>query len=1095
MSLQPLIANNTLHYLEETANYFTANVTGEISLDKFLVEILGEEEQQASLGLSSLHCDYNTQILTVYLNMIPVLPLYPGLLQLNDVLYRAEVHLNEDGTNTFLHIAATGRNVSDSTSFEIPLQMIVSEEIWTFSETTVFKVDMMEVFDLYNYTYDEYLNYFTSTNFLVEELDGGMMVGQNDTASWFLLRMKGTLNVTQLEGRDYDTMINNVEIILYHQEHMGAVPVILARIPYETSSPRLEQLFNVATNYSLTDELIPYLKKLDRKKALNYVDEFVVALQPAIPYEIDLVSIEFVTNVIGLDLSLFPYGQYVIYNMPEELGTRLCGKLHQENITFISLDNPLIIDNGLSVFGAEEYDQMLLSHQNVFSQGFTSQSVVIKAYFLRESLTVQFDVDSKNSLEYFDNFVSFNTSKITFALSLVTYMVSSHAVATVTVDKLVLNGNVSYGGSDDSFKVTGCEVDLNPIDLWIHTLEEEAINKVTNALTDLNIWPLNMSLLCYTWSFAFQNPPSYLKSLGIGRWPRALMTDEDLMDLLGENDTNDTYVSETFYDHFVLSSYLSWVTGRQFHPVVSLELRDIYLPLFFNQLFGESNQSNSFLLQNQPVAIVLDVEGRGHFTHLMEDIPLLSQVMLKEVEVQIVFRFAWPQFCDLDQQCLLLQKMYGNDTELVFLGEPLDEGFIAYANTPPFSIAGGITATSEIVLQQNFTKTDLRVMSEFCMEDIESCFSGDIGLDKENGLDIILSVTSDNCSSRLSDYSWLKACNHSINVNIRPSAIPLTNVGITSTSIDLGVEGCEAISGHGFFGLNLTHSSENYFMASYTKTITLKQFLEAYCYSGSLGRTLNGVTIEELDVSKSKKKLVFYPEPDFEEFVIPKGLSLTGMGSFFEYRGAVALQLDKNRSPTMITIEMTLPVLNLHEGSFLLRPVSSSDKTGPVFRSEIHLKGQSTTRMSLVGEVRILGLSVEAEVQVSESLLEVTVEGLLYNEFDVILTAIAEHRGRLSTVKFRCFGKFARPLLDRLENATTILIQKAVQGTDYTLNITRHNVTLNERSYNNALLALEPSIGKLNETKENVTKQQDRLNELEMERDTICTTEECNLGQ
>ena len=134
-----------------------------------------------------------------------------------------------------------------------------------------------------------------------------------------------------------------------------------------------------------------------------------------------------------------------------------------------------------------------------------------------------------------------------------------------------------------------------------------------------------------------------------------------------------------------------------------------------------------------------------------------------------------------------------------------------------------------------------------------------------------------------------------------------------------------------------------------------------------------------------------------------------------------------------------------------------------------------------------LGLLVEAEVQVSDSLLEVTVEGLLYNEFDVILTAIAEHRGRLSTVKSRCFGKFARPLLDRLENATTILIQKAVQGTDYTLNITRHNVTLNERSYNNALLTLEPSIGKLNETKENVTKQQDRLNELEMERDTICT--------
>ena len=1129
-TLQPLVDNGTFTEVGNTTDHqeWEATDAASVLLSAFLEEVLGEESDGGELVIESLHCfDVNSTLL-VYMDSSAfantTLPLFPELLEVEEAQFLATVLLGMDGETELQHMQVEGYVMLS----EVRLKVLVTLDDlgkWTvMAQDLPNELDLVDLVSSYNYTLEDMLDFVRSTVMRDVSFEGAY--DQKENAAYF--KFKGTIIMELLPGGDVYDAERQAEFTIFHSVKEQAVfPFPFLDVPLESNGPCFYQLAEAATGMQLNDSLDLYFDLLEML-FLHRPSRFILSLTDALGSfaapehysgALNVAATEYSGNGLWFNPGDFPAGVYAIFDTSYEGSTaRVGGRIGTSSVLFSVVGGDLFVHDVLAALAVPPpvLFTTLDAHSNVYEANYLTMASVDLFAFNYSSIEnktepkVMFRSSAPSQHSHFRNYTSFTTTEVDFYIDLDTRSLSSEASADLSIGEEEFQGTVLYDTASSSFTVRGClsgrledanstsaaiidELGLgydlpalnytqttyyDPLELFT-ILDDVQTDKAVDTLQQLNLFPFNLTGLCYQWKFggSLIAQPTVIRAVGQSEWPMKISDDA----LLG--------TPMTISAHYKMASNVDSIF---FTTVLSVELEDIYLPIFFEHV-THTRDPNSLLLQTRPAGMVLDVDGTKDFADVLDASPFLSKLN-PSTPVSLGMGFRWPRLCYLDSYCNVLRTFYGNDSTFFFTGgldmpsNETTEDLILKLISPAddFQLARNVIVSSNIQVQygRNSSSIDLKPSLRFTEPPVQ--FEGNISF---VGADVILSVVSQDCWDQPFGYPWLRACNMTIDTVIRQEQLPMQAMGLLAT-LDVGFPNCKQLPLLSFFGLNFTNTDSDYFMVTLGEPIPLVEFLRLFCFQGQLPKLLEDTMLLEVEISESPFSLRFASLEDEDFIYLPQGFAISGTILLGGEEGQVTITLNDPYNPASLQLQVQLEQLDLHLSTLRIRRKHSEDP-GPRFFVNIALKEMIVPRMWIEGEMETLGTTQQSEIRVTSTSLQVNLRGFLFDEYDATVILFGQFKDTFDTARFKALGHFNRALLNRLDRTVTDNIEALANGAAADLRYRRDLVSKAEETYQFALDAVEAANIRVQDAQANVTAQRNTLNNLQTQKDTACSHQMC----
>ena len=1130
-TLQPLVDNGTFTEVLNTTDHHEWEITDAASvlLSAFLEEVLGEESEGGELVVESLHCFDANSTLRVYMDSTAftntTIALFPELLEVEEAQFLATVLLGLGGETEFQHMQVEGF----VTLSEVRLKVLVTLDDsgkWTVAAQDLpNELDLLDLVSKYNYTLEDMRDFVRSTIMRDVSFEGGY--DQEESAAYF--KFKGTVTMEMLPGGNVYDAERQAEFTIFHSVKEQAVfPFPFLDIPLENNGPCFYQLAEAATGMQLNDSLDMYFDLLEML-LLHRPTRFVMSLTDALGSFADPEHYSGMLNVapteyngIGLwfDPGDFPAGVYAIFDTSYEGSTaRVGGRIGTNSVLFSVVGGDLFVRDvleALEVPGAALFTA-LDDHSNVYEANFLTVAAVDLFAFNYSSMLnttepkVMLRSSAPSQHSHFKNFTSFNTTEVDFYIDLATRSLSSEAKADLSIGEEEFRGTVVYDTALGSFTVRGClsgrledanstsaaiiddlglGYDLpalnysqttyyDPLELFT-ILDDVQMDKAVDALHRLNLFPFNLTGLCYQWKFGgfLTAEPSVIRAVGESEWPMKISEDA----LLG--------TPMTINAHYKMASNADSIF---FTTVLSIELEEIYLPIFFEHV-TQTYDPNSLLLQTQLAGLVVDVDGTKEFADVMDASPFLAKLN-PSTPVSLGMGFRWPRLCYLDSYCNVLTTFYGNDSTFFFTGgldlpsNETTEDLVLQLFSPAsdFQLARNILVSSNIQMQYGGNSSSIDLKPSMRLTEPPIQFIGDI---RFVGADVTLSMVSQDCWDRPFGYPWLRACNMTIDTVIRQEQLPMEAMGLLAT-LTVGLPNCTQLSLLSFFGLNFTDTDSDYFMVTLGEPIPLIEFLQLFCFQGQLPKLLEDTLLLEVEISESPFALQFASLEDQDFIYLPQGFAISGTILLGGEEGQVTITVNDPYDPSSLQLQVQLEQLELHLSTLRIRRKHSEDP-GPRFFVNIALKETIVPRMWIEGEMETLGTTQQSQIRVTSTSLQVNLRGFLFDEYDATVILFGQFKDTFDTARFKVLGHFNRALLNRLDRTVTDNIEALANGAAADLRYRRDLVSKAEETYQFALDAVAAANVRVQGAEANVTAQRSALDNLQTQKETVCSHQSCD---
>ena len=1116
-TLQHFVDNGTLYYVEDSGGNYTLNINmtvGSLDLDSFLIEVLEAQAEGGGQALSirSITCFGSEDRMDVVLDLNSFL-LVPEVIDLYNALVVGVVDLASDGNSALRHLVVEGYEML--AEYEVKFRVVQGDPHWTITgleAPTNMGIDTLlghfNYTAMSNYSYEDVLLYMQDLTLSNVQIQGTYEF----TLNKLILRFTGNMDLVQLEGEPTYQTSREVQFFIYTVFGQSDTPYPYIRVPFSvaTPGPSLHQLTYVASNETAGDEFAANFTYIG-SRFLGITRELIISLQSGVvvdpPPHCDVTGLE---SLISFDPGDYPPGVYALFEAAFE-GTvsKVSGLMTSKNVSFSIMGDPVLVKDGLRAVEAVDRVSILQAHDNFYERNFLADDTLDSFMFDYKNGRMVFTREAAIRYSYFKNHSEVVTTTISFYVDLMTHVLTSGAVAEVTVGGQMFAGNVTY--SNGMFSVYGCYnntgkdaadgftinipsqgiqayTDIDAMEMFAYTLQDDQITKTMGVLDSVNLYPFNMSRLCFVWDVSGpSDSPSTMRAVASSAWPRKISEDED---------TEGSSMTTTALFKMADSD------GVRFTTVIAFEVPQMYLPLFLEQLAGvtDTNSSNTLILQTRTSGFVIDVDEEGSLDPVKALSAFFSELSPSS-KFSLGFGFRWPDLCHLDRYCEVLRTIYGNDTHFFFTGEvsapnatnDLTESFISLtAPADPIYLDSTdvLNLRSHVILEYGVNMSQISLDPILCIETLNLCFVGSIALTADYEVD--LAVKSEDCWGSPFGYRWLRACNLSIDMKVESNSLPLNSVGMMSGKMDYGFSECSVLPLVAFFGLNFSDNSSSYIVGSLSDFIELPTFLDTLCFSGVLVQVLKDAKVMDLEVSYSPMAHSF-STVDFETQEIPAGLKKTGIVEIFGQEGAANFTLDDEEDPQTLTIEVALSVLNLHDSSFVMRPKMGSGMTGPKFITTIPLKRSALPTMFIEGEMEVLGTTQDASVRITSSALQVYLRGFLFEEYDATVIIFGQYANTLDTVTFRVLGHFNDALLSRITTAVVDNIVSLARGAAMELSNARDEVTMANETYYFALNGSSVAASRLAEAQNNYTAQVAKLANLKTQQEEACTNQTCAL--
>ena len=193
-------------------------------------------------------------------------------------------------------------------------------------------------------------------------------------------------------------------------------------------------------------------------------------------------------------------------------------------------------------------------------------------------------------------------------------------------------------------------------------------------------------------------------------------------------------------------------------------------------------------------------------------------------------------------------------------------------------------------------------------------------------------------------------------------------------------------------------------------------------------------------------------------------------------------------------MDISLPALNIAGGLISMYASSSDNTKGPYLVANITLLPTPSVNIEASGFVRVLGISREAKLRITNSAYSITIQGKFLGFFDASVEVYASY-GDLRYIAFRARGSFGGDLFSAIQSKVQDAIKRAADKATSAIKSAQDAVNREKAKFDSATSELRSAQQRVNEAKKKFDDAVAALDSARSAIRSVCTPPTCHDGK
>ena len=665
-----------------------------------------------------------------------------------------------------------------------------------------------------------------------------------------------------------------------------------------------------------------------------------------------------------------------------------------------------------------------------------------------EKAAISVEVQYSNGLSFFDGFISIINADITLALSRNPTKMRVQVAGEMNIRKSSFTASLFLDDNDKY--VLRASASLLPITNVISQFQAEVL-------------PPELSSLFTDFSFSIKKPrisyplSSVPKTIQIGGIPVFSGYKTVRMDAIILRQTSKTYLVQGYDIPGVnMADFLQDISGFSFKKIA-----------LFNQDLEVVTLISPITLPN----IRLTGERLQEYS------------ITKGVSIQAQMSF--PSDCASDAFCAVAQFLLGENAMLLLHGTfQSSTNFAVFAGVSDFSVGSGLIISNAGLEVQAGTETTAGITGSIILSDPPITLTSRIFLSTSG---VVLEMTQSGCWDDAFGASWLAICNIQGAIGMVP--------GLLVTSLEVGGEvrlgdpSCFApIIAIGFLGIDAVTPTNNYYYVQFGVSTTVASLMNAFCVNVNLPRPLGESGFPNGFLSSFS---LIGKELPHAGISILQGFRLNGTLNILGLQGSADVTINV---PSGLHFSVELPPINVGNGLLRMFASRRESSRGPFLTASITLLPSVNINIAASGYVRVLGISTEASLRITNTKYEYIISGKMLNLFQSDLVISASY-GSISQASFRVRGSFRNDLYDKITKKIKDTLQASANEATDAIDKAQRRVDNEQEKFDNANRDLRAARREVNKANADFEKANKDLKSAKDHVNKVCSIKKCGSGK
>ena len=517
-------------------------------------------------------------------------------------------------------------------------------------------------------------------------------------------------------------------------------------------------------------------------------------------------------------------------------------------------------------------------------------------------------------------------------------------------------------------------------------------------------------------------------------------------------------------------------SGRRIKMVQGFQLASINLGAFMSRITGFNFRRVALLNLNVDLSVTLSSATfrSVHFNHGK----LKGLSITKGISVQASMGF--PRNCHSDTFCRAASTLIGKNARMSVQATVNSLNYFAItASLSSIRLGKKVTLIRAGLRIVGGTTFSVGIVGSIDLRNPRITLSAEISVSTK-GLALQLSMT--NCWHNAFSAKWLSICNLLGSIAFAPTT------GVSGLElggeIRLGYKSTgRQIIAKGYIGINTVSPLENYYYVKFNR-ITMGSLLKAFRVNIRLPKPL---AVSGFPKGFQSSFSLLGKELPQVRVSIPRGFHLKGALNILGLQGYADVTIDL---PRLCDYKIALPPINVARGLLKMYASSRDRSRGPLLRAKVQLLPRPAVDIQAKGYVKVLGISIETRLRITNSKYEFFIRGKILHLFDVSLYISANYR-KLSSAHFRVKGSFRNDLFHQIERYVTGTLSHSAKKATAVIKVAIRKVNSKKAVFNRAIARLERARRKVNAAKHKFHRAANKVRDTQIRLHRKCRIRSC----
>ncbi len=450
-----------------------------------------------------------------------------------------------------------------------------------------------------------------------------------------------------------------------------------------------------------------------------------------------------------------------------------------------------------------------------------------------------------------------------------------------------------------------------------------------------------------------------------------------------------------------------------------------------------------------------------------------------------VAQMGFPEDCSENAFCAVAQYLIGIDAQMMLNGNVVSaSSFTALASVSDLVLGSGLTLSNAGFEIQAGAETSVGITGSIALTNPPITLTSRIFLSTSG---VVLEMTQTGCWNKAFGADWLAICNILGSVSMLPGLL-ISSLEVGG-EIRLGDPSCSTpITAIGYLGIDALTPTNNYYYVQFTDRTTVSSVLSAFCVNIDLPRPLaeSGFPHGFLSSFSLTETTI-----DNAGITIPQGFRLNGTLNILGLEGSADVTIGL---PDGIDFNVALPPINVGNGLLKMTATSSDASVGPFLEADIQLLPSPSVDISASGYVKVLGISAEASLRITDTSYEYSISGKMLRLFEADLFISASY-GSISQASFQVSGTFRSDLYDKVEDLIKKTLDESAKEATDAISSAQDTVDKQQKKFDDANDDLKSAQKAVDKANDDFDSAQNDLDKAENYLTSVCKIKKCGKSE